>query len=253
MQQILLRSFSLLILLTTTTVAQQTSAFTFRDLRLGMPISEFHAKHPGGGNSVSDLSSASLLRHLTQANCMQGTSGPGVAVDERRGVVRCDYKVPLENVASHNHGGAYSISTIFMNGKLAVIEIAPLTNTSICFERPPAPGSADFQMFAGTCGQFRELLQDMTNSVAKAGPVQNVANNRYQLLLLRWDNGSSIAELESEMCGPWNGADSGWANAISEALAGSFCGTSDLVSSSQPIMLYIDKELGRELAQLLNK
>ena|GEM_PF-3620899 len=253
MPQVLLSAATLFSLLTVTAVAQQASPFVFQNLRLGMPISEFHAKHPGGSNVVSDLSSSSLLRHLTETICVRGTGGPRLAGDEGRGVVRCTYKVPLEKVVSLLHMSAYSISTIFIDGKLAVIEVEPPTNTNICFERPPAPGSDGFQMFAAACDRFRGLLQDITDSVAKAGPVRAVADNRYQLPLLRWDNGSSVAELEAVMCGPWNNADSGWANAVSEVLSGSYCGTPDSVSSSQPVILYVHKEIGRSLVQQLNK
>lgn len=253
MSQLLSRAAMLFSLLSIPMAAQQASPFVFQDLHLGMQISEFHAKHPGGSNEVSDLSSSSLLRHLTQTTCVRGTGGSRLSGEEGRGVVRCNYKVSLEKAVSLLHMNAYGISTIFVDGKLAVIEVEPPTNTNICFERPPAPGSDRFQMFATACERFRGLLQNITDSVAKAGPVRTVADNRYQLSLLRWDNGSSVAELETEMCGPWNNADSGWANAVSEVLAGTYCGSSDSVSSSQPVILYVHKQLGRSLIQQLNK
>lgn len=239
--------------LTVSAAAQDASPLGFQNLRLGMSISEFRAKHPPASDGNGDLSSSSLLRHLTQSTCVRGTSGPRLESEQNHGVVRCTYKVPLEKVVSLLHMSAYSVSTIFVNGKLAVIEVEPPTNTNICFERPPQPGSDGFQMFAAACDRFRGLLKDMTDSVTKAGPVRTVTDNRYQLLLLRWDNGSSVAELEAEMCGPWNNADSGWANAVSEMLSGSYCGPSDSVSSSQPVMLYLHKELGRSLVQQLNR
>jgi hypothetical protein len=253
MPQLLFRVATSFLLLIATMTAQQATPFAFRDLRLGMPISEFHAKHPGGSNEVSDLSSSSLLRHLTQATCVRGTGGPRMAGAETHGVVRCNYKVPIEKIVSLIHMNAYSVSTIFVDGRLAVIEVEPPTNTNICFERPPTPGSDGFQMFATACDRFRDLLQNITDSVAKAGPVSTVADNRYQLPLLRWDNGRSVAQLEAEMCGPWNNADSGWANAMSELLAGTYCGSLDSVSSSQPVMLYVHKELGRSLVQQLSR
>jgi len=253
MQRILLKIAASLSFLATSAVAQDASPFAFQNLRLGMSISEFRAKHPAASGDSGDLSSSSLLRHLTQSTCVKGTGGPRLAGEQVRGVVRCTYKVPLEKVVTLLHLNVYSISTIFVDGKLAVIEVEPPMNTNICFERPPAPGSDGFQMFASACDRFRGLLQDITDSVAKAGPVRPVPDNRYQLPLLRWDNGSSVAELEAEMCGPWNNADSGWANAVSELLSGSYCGTSDLVSSSQPVMLYVHKELGRNLVQQLSK
>jgi hypothetical protein len=253
MQRIALKVVVLFCFMAFSAFAQDTAPFVFQNLRLGMSISEFRAKHPAATDSVSDLSSASLLRHLTGSTCVKGTSGQRLGPIETRGVVRCSYKVSLEKVVTTLHMSAYSISTIFVDGRLAVIEVEPPTNTNICFERAPAPGSDNYRMFASACDRFRGLLQDISDSVAKAVPVQSVPANPYQLPLLRWDNGSSVAELEAQMCGPWNNADSGWANAVSELLSGSYCGARDSVSSSQPVMLYAHKALGRSLIQQLSK
>jgi hypothetical protein len=233
--------------------AQQPKPFAFRDLRLGMTLSEFHKMHPSGSDSVSDLSTASLTRHLTQANCGRGTGETKMSGNENVGVIRCGYKVPLEKVVSLLHVSAYSVSTMFLNGKLAVVEIQPPMNTDMCFERPPEPTSDRFPMFLSACDRFRELMQNVKDSVAAVGPVKTVTDNRYQLPLLRWDNGSSVAELQATQCGPWNSTDSGWGQAISEVLAGSYCGPRDSASSSLTMILYVHRELGSALAEQLAK
>jgi hypothetical protein len=153
--------------------AQQPKPFAFRDLRLGMTLSEFHKMHPSGSDSVSDLSTASLTRHLTQANCGRGTGETKMSGNENVGVIRCGYKVPLEKVVSLLHVSAY--------------------------------------------------------------------------------NGSSVAELQATQCGPWNSTDSGWGQAISEVLAGSYCGPRDSASSSLTMILYVHRELGSALAEQLAK
>ena len=107
--------------------------FRFQDIRLGMSMSDFEAKHPvlkieKYGPPASPLPG--------QASCVGQTVGEHRKdmEDAARGIVRCHYSeaylaIPLQ------------VSTIFVDEKLAVVEVEPPYDSQGCFE-PPKTGSA---------------------------------------------------------------------------------------------------------------
>jgi hypothetical protein len=135
---------------------------------------------------------------------------------------------------------------------LALIEVEPPADTGGCFEPPPSNAANSTKYFySALCQSYPPLLRALTDKFGQATRVVSANENLKTFDVQRWESDSSVAEFQDHMCGPWDGTDAGWGKAISEVLVGTYCGSGDILSSRQPVMLYLDKELSRTLATRL--
>ena len=155
--------------------------------------------------------------------------------------MRCDYSETYLDIQLR-------VSTIFVGGKLALIEVEPPTDTVSCFEPPPAE-SRQYLFYSANCKQYQALLHALTDNLGSRCIPGFYRQTRINVS--HWENDSSIAEFEDYMCGPWDGSDRGWSKAVSEVLEGTYCGQSDILDARQPVMLYLDKELSQTLIKHL--
>jgi hypothetical protein len=191
----------------------ESAPFGFRDDRLGMPLAQFKVKHPNPPTSTFPY----------RPTCQ----------DMAKGVVSCLYKDPLENIAT-------DIDTMFLDGKLALIQVKPPTRSGDCFD----PTDAYFT--SQLCKPYVDLLEVLTANLGTG--VTITSPNHKELRAMRWENSASVAELQYHMCGPWGGDGNGWIKAIPEILEGHYCGQGDNLNGAYVAMFYLDKELGRALA-----
>jgi hypothetical protein len=199
----------------------QIEPYGFQDIHLGMSVTEFKAAHPAS----------------KQTSCIQGIGGK-----PRNTVVRCDFRKSYANIG-------LQISTMFVDGKLALIEVQTPFDTPGCFEPPSTAETSALYFYSTLCQQYPHLIRDLTSELGPNPPV--IPKNEKNLRVLNWHNDLSVAEFQDHMCGPWDGTDMGWSKAISEILEGSYCGVGDSLSYRQPVMLYLHKELGRKLMMQL--
>jgi hypothetical protein len=223
----------------------QTEPYGFRDLQLGMSIAEFETKHPAPkveryGPPASPLPGQALCAGPTMGEQKKALE------DAVKSVVRCDYKETILGIPVR-------ISAMFVDGKLAVIEVAPPVDSSSCFD-PPPPGTSALYFYSAACQKYPPFFQALTEKLGSATIIPSSKNDpvhKEQIHALRWQSDVSVAEFQNHMCGPWDGTDNGWSKAISEVLEGRYCGNGDSLSYRQNMMLYLDKELSRTLAMRL--
>jgi len=196
----------------------QAEPYGFKGDRLRMSIAEFKTKHPA----------------LTNRDCG----------DEGNGVIRCDYS---DKMADLSLGSGMSIpigvSSMFIDGKLALIQVKPPNDTYACFDpRETSNGYFD----SASCKPYRNFWQTLTGTLGTATTV--ISLDHQELHAQRWENDVSVAEFQNHMCGPWDGSNKGWSKAILEVLEGSYCAKGDNQSARYNAMFYLDKELSRALA-----
>jgi hypothetical protein len=181
-----------------------------------MRINEFKVKHP-----APSVCSASPF----------GSSRLPV-----KGISSCGYDDSLLGVT-------FRVQVFFLEGSLALIEAEPM--------------GAGFEGGRGMRQNNPSLVPTLTDGFGP--PKQFGRPDLWDVRLpsdyfaLRWENGSSIAEYQDHMCGPWDtGADRGWGKVIKELLDGSYCSSNDdSVSYRQPVLLYVYKGPGMELKSRL--
>jgi hypothetical protein len=213
--------------------AGSDSPFIFQDIYLGMSIAEFRTKHPA----------PKVEKYGSPASTLPGQSTCGTRQKsevEANGIESCYYGETYQDIALR-------ISTMFVDGKLALIEVEPPADTYDCFELPPG---------SRPCPQFLALWTFLTNKLGPAAVIpvdaEHAADRPHLAALhaVRWENDVSVAEFQNHTCGPWNGHQ-GWSKAISEVLGRRYCVSGDSLDYRQNMMLYLDKALSRTLADRL--
>jgi hypothetical protein len=222
----------------------QTQPYGFDDIYLGMSLGEFRTKHAAPRGDQSGPSTSPLPG---QATCGAKTRVPQKSDMETRGIEPCYYKQTYLGVP-------LGITTMFLDGKLAVIEVEPPYDTPSCFEPlPPDAANSAKYFHSALCKQYPPLLLALTDQLGPATRINSTNENLKNFDVRRWENDSSVAEFQDHMCGPWDGTDGGWASAIMEALEGTYCKRGDNLSARQPVLLYLHKDLSRTMATRLAK
>lgn len=210
-------------------------AYGFQDLRLGTTFAQFKREHPSPRNKGSIFGDAGTK--------MEETSECSVLSP---GVTRC-------NVDEEGFTFSVQVSALFVDGKLGLIQVEPPMDSAGCFLPRPKGGSAAY-FFDAECKSFpafwKLLTENLGNPARVGSPAQDGSYTK------RWESSTAVAQFEFHMCGPWwdaalNG--NGWGIAVSELLAGQFCGQIDSLEYRQPAMLYVDKHLGRILVKRLQQ
>lgn len=224
----------------------QTEPHGFHDIQLGMSIAEFKSEHPAPDpKKYGPLGGADP----GQAGCSGSRVGQRKKDLENaaRGIAWCSYGETYLNVR-------LQVQTAFVDGKLAVIEVEPPYDTPGCFAPPPPPGKSTIAIPPPPCQKdYLPLFLSLTGKLGTATRIVSTNENLRFFDIRRWESDSSVAEFQDHMCGPWDGTDVGWSKAILEILEGTYCKRGDTLSSRQPVMFYLEKELSRTLAARLEK
>ena len=224
----------------------QAEPYGFQDLRLGMSIAEFRTNHRAPKVEKYGRSGSSLPG---EASCTGRTVGDQKNDQEEaaRGIVRCGYTETYLSVPLR-------VSVMFLDGKLAVIEVEPPADNEGCLNlsRPARQIQHEFSMrhLASNIPFYGNLSRGKLGS---AIPLVSTNESAKNFDVRRWENDSSVAEFQDHMCGPWNGTDEGWSKAISEILEGTYCGRGDSLSFRQTVMFYLHRELSHTLETRLAK
>jgi hypothetical protein len=222
--------------------AGQNGPYGFQDIHLDMSIAEFKTKHPAPKVEKYGPSASSLLGEAVCSVWTVGERKKGLE-NAAKGIVTCSY------------GGTYlsvslRVSAMFVDSKLAVIEVEPPTDTSGCFESAPPTGTSAFGSYSAFCPPYQSLLRAWTDKLGPAVRIVSPNENLKDFDVRRWEDDSSVAEFQDHMCGPWENG--GWSKMIFEVLGGTYCGRGDDLSARQPVMFYLHKELSRTFAMRLD-
>jgi hypothetical protein len=213
---------------------KQTVPFGFGDLRLGMSIAEFKAKHPAPKPSDPGakfyLSYGRLVQSpgAGQADCSTMQEGPELRLVA--GVRSCSYY-------GDSLGVSFEARPLFVDGKLAMITVV----------LPSAVVDAG----PGLRHEHPSFLSELSSGFGQPKQFGNpeIWNVISQFYGLRWENDSSVAEYQDAWCFPLNREprlDLG--KEIAELFEGSYCGdASDQDNPRQPVILFLHKELGKAL------
>lgn len=222
--------------------SEQTTPFGFDDVRLGMSIAEFQAKHPApkrsdpgakfyikNGQEVQSLG-------VGQADCSAMQEGPERHVVA--GVTSCHY-------GKFFLGISFEARPLFVDGKLALITV--LLPSAMTYAGPSLRHEHP---------SFLSELSSGFGQPRQFGDAE-VWDARIQFYALRWENGSSVAEYQDAWCFPLNKNTSGvdLGEGIAELLKGSYCSdaANDQDFPRQPVIVYLHKELGKTLIMRLAK
>lgn len=204
---------------------KQIAPFSFNDIRLGMSMAEFKAKHPVVTFKYAYGSMFNPPLRAGQALCKAMATG----------VSFCNYDDKFSDVS-------FKVTAMFVDGKLAAIAANP--------------GNWGYggglrmrdQVPTFVPGLIGQLGQPTKQFGTPEWPVRDLPTEFYAL---RWENDSSVAEYQDHFCGPFPGG--GWSKAILELLDGSYCSdVGDSDTYSQPMIIYVHKTLGKVLSVRLD-
>lgn len=212
-----------------------TDRFSFDDVSLGMSFSDFSKLHPA---PTREKYGPPASPKAGEADCVGTTNGDAALAKKHlsEGIEECGYFKSIDGVPLR-------IGVKFLDGHLALISISSPGDDEDCFSLSPPAG----------CRQYSQLWRRLTANEGSVNQIAPKNENLKGVNVERWENATSIAQFEGEMCGPWNGEDSGWSKEISELLAGEYCGPNDELSAREAAMFYLDKALSPTLAKRLSE
>lgn len=158
----------------------------------------------------------------------------GLGQAPSKSIVRCHY-------LQTDNGIELQVSLIFFDDRLALIEVEPPYDSYSCFEEPEP---------TVPCHQYSLVMHDLA---ANLGPTKSLISTKEAMKKFPaqgWESDAAIAQFQVHMCGAWRQG-AGWSPVVLELLDQSYCGDGDSVSYRQPVMFYVDKKLGRKLADSL--